>query len=70
MVHYFKKLDFNSWINNEKNVQNTFYYRTGKQYNPNDPNVVIDYEKFVMDETKNSELTTKVLINNASCTNP
>ena len=59
-----KKLDFNSWINNEKNVQNTFYYRTGKQYNPNDPNVVIDYEKFVMDETKNSELTTKVLINN------
>jgi hypothetical protein len=33
-----KKLDFNSWVNDEKNVQNTFYFRTGKQYNPNDPN--------------------------------
>ena len=51
-----KKLDFNSWINNEKNVQNTFYYRTGKQYNLNDPNIVADYQKFVIDETKNNEL--------------
>ena len=58
-----KKLDFNSWIGNEKNVQNTFYYRTGKQYNPNDPNIVADYQKFVIDETKNSQVTNKVLKN-------
>jgi hypothetical protein len=63
-----KKLDFNSWIANEKNVQNTFFYRTGKQYNPNDPNIVADYQKFVIDETKNADLTTKVLINNAFVT--
>ena len=58
-----KKLDFNSWINNEKNVQNTFYFRTGKQYNPNDPNIVADYQKFVIDETENNELK-RVLVNN------
>ena len=63
-----KKLDFNSWVNNEKNVQNTFFYRTGKQYNPNDPNIVVDYQKFVIDETKNADLTTKVLINNVFVT--
>ena len=63
-----KKLDFNSWVNDEKNVQNTFYFRTGKQYNPNDTNIVADYQKFVIDETKNSELTTKVLKNNAFVT--
>ena len=60
-----KKLDFNSWIGNEKNVQNTFYYRTGKQYDPNNPNVVADYQKFVIDETKNNESTKKVLQNGA-----
>ena len=58
-----KKLDFNSWIANEKNVQNTFYFRTGKQYNPNDPNIVADYQKFVIDETENNELK-RVLVNN------
>jgi hypothetical protein len=60
-----KKLDFNSWVGNEKNVQNTFYYRTGKQYDPNNPNIVADYQKFVLDETKNAQLTTKVLQNGA-----
>lgn len=62
-----KKLDFNSWIANEKNVQNTFYFRTGKQYNPNDPNIVADYQKFVIDETKNNELK-RVLKNNVLVT--
>ena len=58
-----KKLDFNSWVSNEKNVQNTFFYRTGKQYDPNNPNIVADYQKFVIDETENAQLTNKVLKN-------
>ena len=60
-----KKLDFISWIGNEKNVQNTFYFRTGKQYDPNNPDIVADYQKFVLDEQKNAQLTTKVLQNGA-----
>ena len=34
----------------------------------NDPNIVSDYQKFVIDETKNADITTKVLINNVLVT--
>ena len=56
-----KKLDFESWINNDEDLKNTFFYRFNKPVDLTTENGVKEFEKFKLDEDKNKLLKEKVL---------
>lgn len=56
-----KKLDIESFKKNNQALQETFFYRTGKQVNIGDPNTNAEFEKFVLDINAGLSSTQKVL---------
>lgn len=56
-----KKLDITKWLSQEKNVIDTYYYRTGRQLNMTVQSDVDDFNKFKLDEEKLKLATGKVL---------
>jgi len=55
-----KKLDLNAWLTNTTDLLNTYYYRNGRQLDPNNPNDLKEFEKFKLNETQTADLTSKV----------
>lgn len=56
-----KKVDIESFKKNNQALQQTFYFRTGKQVNIGDPNTNAEFEKFVLDINAGLSTTQKVL---------
>ncbi len=59
-----KKIDIESFKKNNQALQQTFYFRTGKQINIGDPNTNAEFEKFVLDINAGLSTTQKVLDTN------
>jgi hypothetical protein len=53
ITNILKPLDIDQWLENDKNVLDTYYYRVGKQLDLNNPNDRILFDKFKVDETIN-----------------
>jgi hypothetical protein len=56
-----KKVDVESFKKNNQALQETFFFRTGKQVNISDPNTNAEFEKFVLDINASLSTTQKVL---------
>ncbi len=56
-----KKIDVESFKKNNQALQETFFFRTGKQVNIGDPNTNAEFEKFVLDINASLSSTQKVL---------
>ena len=56
-----KKLDFETWINSDEDLKNTFFERFRRPVDLSTENGIKEFEKFKLDEDKNKLLREKVL---------
>lgn len=56
-----KKLNITTWLSNDNNVKETYYYRNGTQLDLNNPNDVVKFSVFKLSEEKLKLIGGKVL---------